>query len=34
MNARPSVAAKPQQEASVVGLVKKMFKALFGSKEG
>ncbi len=29
------VIAKPQQrEASVVGLVKKMFKALFGSKEG
>ena len=38
LNARPSAVAKPQQgasqDASVVGLVKKMFKALFGSKEG
>ena len=34
LNARPAVVAKPQQEASVVGLVKKMFKALFGNKEG
>ncbi|NBQ54082.1 MAG: hypothetical protein EBU49_10940, partial [Proteobacteria bacterium] len=38
LNVRPSVVAKPQQQASqessVVGLVKKMFKALFGNKEG